>query len=91
MFRNEVGHEMDHKYFGVGSVCDSHTNGKYLVVSTQLGVGLMSLKTFKQPLKLLRVEDENYLKECEVRHLIDEIGLPITFTDWSFDAKGLKP
>lgn len=91
MFRNEKGSDMDYKYFGVGSICDSHQNGKYLVISTQNGVGLMSLTTFREPYNLLRVEDENYLKECEVRHLINDIGLPITFSDWSFDTKGLKP
>lgn len=102
MFREKGKSMMREDTFGVGSVIALHTRGiKYLVMgdSTTNRVYLLNLKNFKRALVEVAVEDINHLTENEVRNLV--LGLSIqhtlclniqnTFSDFTFDAKGLKP
>lgn len=98
MFKTNENSEISEKKFGVGSIIDCSSNGKYAVIgtisSTHKCVGLLNLQTFVlEYAPGLRVGDLNFLTESEARQLIDcTIGKTLnwTFTDFDLNAKGMK-
>lgn len=89
MFRGTKKSELDPKNFGAGSIVKEGNFQEYLVVSSNGKYArLLNLKTFELFDPTIEVEDPNFLSKDETRSVIK--SLSGTFTDYEYDAKGMK-
>ena len=91
MFRDKMKSNIDPTHFGVGSTIAEDIKPLWLVVGYgHNGVTLMDLKTFEiKTVKAIEVEDPNFMTSDETRKLVSAM-LHGTFSDYTFNPKGLK-
>jgi len=93
MFRDETKKTALHpEHFGAGSIIDTCMGKKYLVFEIcHNRVRVLNLTTFEvEPEVVFDVEDANHMTENEVREIVRALKDGYTFSDYRFDARGLK-
>lgn len=91
MFRPE-NESREFTQFGVGSIITVGPRERYLVCSQyDDSLFLLDLKTFKRATADTRaVADVSHITENEARALVHSLSEGAAFSDYTYDAKGLK-
>lgn len=92
MFRDNSKSPINLQNFGAGSTIHPYNGTMYLVVAddTDSAVYLVDLRTMSILQGRLKVEDVNHLTKEEAGALSEFTKLNYTFSDFTFDPKGLK-
>ena len=92
MFRGTIASKMQLNQFGVGSIVKAGINHAWLVVGQDNAVNLVDMHTMQLiSHEWVNVEDMNFISTNEARELMCLTAyVHWTFTDFEFDAKGIK-